>query len=375
MDVIKRIVIYGLLVIQIILLVFLAASALIPSISPSEYSIFGVLGLFTPLLAIANIILFVFWICVRKFAFAGIAVVALVISWNVLSVCFTFNGPNKGNETQQKDDFSIMSYNVRLLDLYDWTGDDETRKNMLSFFKEKKADVLCLQEFYSRDNTGLDNVRAIQEAGDYEYVAFCNYKRSTRRQWGSVLFSKFPVLQNNNILINEKKKNLIQETQLLVGNDTIIVYNVHLHSNKLSGADLDVPLSEAKSGKFKELAKKTLKQSRSVFNKLKRGYQQRGTEVDLSALTIKRNPDKNILVCGDLNDLPSSYSYFNIRGNFKDAFLEKGNGIGATYNGRISFLRIDYIFHQERLRLNKFQRFKVPYSDHYPLMAHFKLPQ
>ena len=42
----------------------------------------------------------------------------------------------------------IMSYNVRLFDLYNWTKNEKTRDQILTFLKEEDADVICFQEYY-----------------------------------------------------------------------------------------------------------------------------------------------------------------------------------------------------------------------------------
>ena len=149
----------------------------------------------------------------------------------------------------------------------------------------------------------------------------------------------------------------------------IRVYNIHLHSNKLSPKDIAWEQDE----EVLETAKNALRSSKSIYNKLLRAYKQRGYEANLSAFVIEEDMSYPTIVCGDLNDLPSSFSYFNIRGKLKDAFLERGSGIGPTYNGRVSFLRIDYLFYGESLRLKAFKKYDVLYSDHYPLIGKFEL--
>jgi endonuclease/exonuclease/phosphatase family metal-dependent hydrolase len=356
-------------VLQVLLFFVLVFTRFIPIISPYEYSIMGVLGLFTPVLTIINILFLMAWLLVRKYWLAGISLLGIILSWNVLSVCFAFNILDKNSFPQTADDVTVMSYNVRLLDLYDWTGKKGTRKKLIELIKKQNADILCLQEFYSKDNSGLDNIKAIKEMGQYPYHAECNLKEQANRKWGSVVFSKYPITNKGNIIINEQKKNMIQECELLINKKKIRLFNIHLHSNKLSAKDVVLE----KEGKIAQIAERTIKKSKSIFDKLTLAYSHRGSEVDLSSYLIQEETKYPTIVCGDLNDLPSSYSYFNIRSELKDAFLEKGMGIGATYNGNISFLRIDYIFYQEKLLLNGFKKIKVDYSDHYPLIANFTI--
>ncbi len=354
---------------QLLLLLLFFVIRFIPSISPAEYEIMGVLGLLTPILAIINILFFVFWLIVKKYTWAGIAVLGLAVSWNVLCVCFGFNFFKKNNIQKSENEFTIMSYNVRLLDLYDWTGDKNNRKKLLSFIKKQSPDILCLQEFYTKAGTGLDNIKAIKKIGGYQYVETCALKRHKNREWGSIIFSRYPILKNTNVVINEEDKNLIQEALINKDGQKFRVYNIHLHSNKLSPRDI----AWEQNGEVLETAKQALQSSKSVYNKLLRAYKQRGNEANLSAFVIEEDTSYPTVVCGDLNDLPSSYSYFNVRGKLKDAFLERGRGIGPTYNGRVSFLRIDYLFYSNALKLNAFKKVDVSYSDHYPLIGKFEL--
>ncbi|RYD91940.1 MAG: hypothetical protein EOP50_13465 [Sphingobacteriales bacterium] len=71
----------------------------------------------------------------------------------------------------------------------------------------------------------------------------------------------------------------------------------------------------------------------------------------------------------DLNDVPNSYAYHTVRGPLQDAFLEKGFGIGRTYNALAPTLRIDYIFTTDDFRVRQFQRVARDLSDHYMLVA------
>ncbi|MEY3245553.1 MAG: hypothetical protein RL253_710, partial [Bacteroidota bacterium] len=95
---------------------------------------------------------------------------------------------------------------------------------------------------------------------------------------------------------------------------------------------------------------------------------------------IKTSPHP-VIVAGDLNDVAGSYSYAAIRGSQKDAFLEKGTGLGATFMSSSSSilqllptLRIDYIFHPGLYPTRQFTRSGKKLSDHYFLVADITVP-
>jgi endonuclease/exonuclease/phosphatase family metal-dependent hydrolase len=81
-----------------------------------------------------------------------------------------------------------------------------------------------------------------------------------------------------------------------------------------------------------------------------------------------------VVVCGDFNDTPNSYTYHQISKGLNDAFREAGSGIGTTYVGKIPFLRIDYILYsKERFDPLYFKVIRKNLSDHYPVVSTLKI--
>ena len=65
--------------------------------------------------------------------------------------------------------------------------------------------------------------------------------------------------------------------------------------------------------------------------------------------------------------------YNKIKNNKKDAFVEAGFGLSSTYDYSLYPLRIDFILVDEKIEVNYFERFKVKYSDHYPILARLNI--
>ena len=40
-----------------------------------------------------------------------------------------------------------------------------------------------------------------------------------------------------------------------------------------------------------------------------------------------------VIICGDFNDTPASYTYHKIKGKYIDGFRQRGNGYGFTFKG------------------------------------------
>ena len=100
---------------------------------------------------------------------------------------------------------------------------------------------------------------------------------------------------------------------------------------------------------------------------------QRASEADKAAAIIAKSPHP-VLICGDFNDLPGSYTYTQFRGDLKDAFVEKGWGFGRTYNLISPTLRIDYIFYDPAvLRIKSYSSPRTELSDHNPVIVNFEI--
>jgi endonuclease/exonuclease/phosphatase family metal-dependent hydrolase len=349
----------------------LAASYYIPTISPASINVMGLLGIAAPYLFLFNVVFIIFWVFAKKYFYPIVSLSAILISWNVTSKCvaFNINAPYVKSKTEKQ--FSLLNYNVRLLNFYNWSGRNDTRDSMLSFFKQRNADVLCLQEFYttSNDSGGVDNIKDIKTLCDYKYIAQCNVSVNNRGKWGSVVFSKFPLLQNTNYSLDSNSRNRMQQCDLLIANDTVSVFNLHLKSNSFTSKEA---LLIADENNKKVLNDSAIATSQRILAKLNNAFEKRSIEAEEINKIISSCKHKHI-ACGDLNDLPSSFTYFTTRNKMYDCFLEKGLGLGATYKSIAPTLRIDYILFSEEFHLLEYKKYKVDYSDHFPLESVFEM--
>lgn len=360
---------YSILFSCVLFALLLAFCKTIPNLNPYEQSFTGILGLAVPILTVANIIFLICWLLFRKYLFVLIPLFALIFSWRIYSVTVAGHFFKKQQFEKTMGTFTLMSYNVRLLDLYGWSGKKNTREQMIDFFAEQNPDILCLQEFYTgNDSVGKDNIRDIMLKCKYKYFATCNINENRRGKWGNIIFSHFPILHSQNHDIDVYGSNLLQQVDILHHRDTISLFNIHLKSNRFSAEESDlivkneeVKLDEATTNKTKE-----------IYLKLEKNAINRGLEAALVSKIISANKHKSI-VCGDLNDIPSSYTYFKIRNQLKDAFLENGFGFGSTFITRIPVLRIDYIFYTKTINILGFKRIKAKFSDHYPILVNIGL--
>lgn len=361
---------YSIFLINLLVAALLVCSRLIPFSNPYEYNFLGLLGLLTPVLVVINSGFIFFWLFSRKYLFMLLPMAAIWLSWKVFSVCIAGNFNAVQYLSKTDSSLTLMSYNVRQMDLYHWNADKDTRNKLIEFFRKKNPSVLCLQEFYSNNDSSSvnNNSKAIREACHYEYFSECNMHVSKRGKWSSVIFSHLPIVDEQNFEIDVQGNNLLQKADIVFNKDTFSVFNVHLKSNQFNKKEADLVNKDV----MPSLSDSNFKQSKFIVQKLQDNAVNRGLEADIIASVISQN-DYPAILCGDLNDIPCSYVYFTVRDHLKDVFLEKGLGLGKTYRNMIPVLRIDYIFHDQNISLLGYEKMDVPYSDHEPLMANFSI--
>jgi endonuclease/exonuclease/phosphatase family metal-dependent hydrolase len=155
---------------------------------------------------------------------------------------------------------------------------------------------------------------------------------------------------------------------LLVNGKKIRIYTTHLQSVLFQKNDYR-NIEIIKSANDSMMAA-----SRSIVKKLRQGYAFRGGQADLVRNKLDSCPYPEI-ICGDFNDVPNSYTYFHIKGKRQDVFVRKGSGIGRSFTAVSPTLRIDYILADKAFDVLQYNRFLVPWSDHYPVVADLKLAE
>jgi endonuclease/exonuclease/phosphatase family metal-dependent hydrolase len=220
---------------------------------------------------------------------------------------------------------------------------------MMSTFLKRFADedIMCLQE------VGPFAVDLLKKN-------YANYQMHNIGK-GAIILSKHPIVKRGEIPFGTKTNSCVW-ADVIINLDTFRVYSLHLQSNKISKDADDMVHSATLNDKKTWLGiKGILKKYR--FHHIKRAQQAKMVKAHI------QNSKYPVIVCGDFNDTPLSFTYSHISKGLVDAFNERGTGIGTTYSGTIPFLRIDYILTSPFLRPLRFQVIKEKHSDHYPIAA------
>ncbi|MDR6846632.1 endonuclease/exonuclease/phosphatase family protein [Flavobacterium granuli] len=334
----------GMFFLNLVLIVLTFIAYLLPFLAPKIFPLLSVFTLFMPLFFLANGLFFLYWAIQFK--------KRMILSGLVLLVGITFF--NKfykftAKEFEESDkDFTVMSYNVRLFNVFKWLDRDDIPDVILEFINTENPDILCIQEFSNSANIDL-------KVYPYKFVLMEGKQIKT----GQAIFSKFPIIEHGNIVFPKSNNNVVY-ADIKKGKDIIRVYNMHLQSIKISpdvneiSENIDV-IDQQKS-KF-------------LFIRISKAFKQ---QQEQAAIFKEHEKDCKypIIICGDMNNSAFSYVYRNIKGKLKDSFEEAGVGFGATYKFKYYPARIDYIFTDETMEVKQFVSFpEFQNSDHYPIMA------
>ncbi len=336
----------------------LLLSYLAPYVSPQTFWPLAFFGLGYPIILIVNMLFMIWWALRWKRTFF-IPFTAILIGWNQLGGLFQVNlVPTEDS----KDKIKIMSWNVHLFDLYNWKYNEKTRNKIFELIKSETPDVICLQEIFvddSRKFVTLDTLGQIQPAKNL-HVEFTTTLNRVHH-WGICTYSKYPIVNKGKIEFHTDANNSCIYTDLKIGNDTIRVYNMHLQSILFRKEDYTFIDNVIKNKETDEL-----QSSKRILRRLKRAFLKRSVQVDLVMSHINECPYP-MIVCGDFNEIPSSYTYQEFTSKLTDSFSQSGYGLGKTYNGTFPFLRIDYILHSNIFSSSDYQTLRDTLSDHFPI--------
>ncbi|MCX6326217.1 MAG: endonuclease/exonuclease/phosphatase family protein [Bacteroidia bacterium] len=338
----------------------LLMSYLAVHISPGDFALPAFFGLAYPYLLLINIILAIIWVMLLKFE-ALISVVVIAIGFTHFSNYIKLSKP-KGDKTNT---FKVVSYNLHLFNYFENKNNTSSEKKVLEFLKAQKPDILCLQEFFGLGNPAQKEIEVKTALGGKYYSHMKVLGSGKNRFYGIATFSKYPIIRKGEI-IHPGSSSLSIYTDVLIGKDTFRIYNNHLQSFRLKRMERSF-LEELTYPDDKE----TLDEVKSLSVSLKKGFIRRSLQAQVVKDHVNRSPFP-VIVAGDFNDTPVSYSYRKIRKGLNDSFVNSGYGAGFTYKGNYPPNRIDYILYDNALINSYFEIIKVRYSDHYPIVAYFR---
>ena len=334
----------------------LLATAYSPYLQPTQHPVLSCLGLAFPIFLLLNTACLLGWLIIQQYKCALLPLAGLLLC---LPQARTYLPLNLRTERLPEDNLKILSYNIMG---FGASSPTDRQNPILTYLQESRADIICLQEY----STGKTSKHPTQKAID-KALAEYPYHRidAIGKQRGNKVacYSKLPILSARPLkYASASNGTLVYE--LAWGDDTLLLINNHLESNKLTKED-KVVYEDMLRDPEKDKVESGMRQ---LVGKLAEAAALRAPQADSIAREIERSPHRDIIVCGDFNDSPISYTHRVIGQELDDAFTHSGRGLGISYNQNKFYFRIDHILTSPSLEaFNCTVHRSIPASDDYPV--------
>lgn len=353
-----------------------------PFIHPKQFWFIGFMSLLFPYLFFVVLVLFFYWLF-RWSRFLLVPLFSLLLSAYTFHFNFSFHTSAGFNTTKSSGALRLMSWNVRhFIPFNENNFRPASKAQIKKVFKEielYQPDVICFQEFISLPDEKKSNpFTVLKDQYGYAHHQFDGSDIFHSNQYsGTAIFSKYPILKGGIIPFPHSNADNTEATvyaDIIKDGDTIRVYSIHLQSFGFGSREYKT------LGRMKNPIDENVGESKHLIKKMKNTFDVHGAQADFLTQILDESPYPYLLA-GDLNDVPGSYAYMSVRGEHKDAFLEKGSYLGSTFTSSFSFLlktiptlRIDYVFHPADFTTIQYKRGGVGISDHFFLLADIALP-
>jgi endonuclease/exonuclease/phosphatase family metal-dependent hydrolase len=267
-----------------------------------------------------------------------------IFGYIALGSFIKFGIPSK--TVEDSGSLKLMTYNVigfrGKQDSWESTAGD----SIVKFINKEVPDIICFQE-YDHRKMGKDSF----EAYPYSIVnrEFGNFNERVNQ----AVFSKHRIVDKGLLDLGNQYNSAVY-VDIVHKYDTLRIYSVHLQSLKIRPWNIKNERSDR------------------LFARLRKTFEKQQQQSRILRRHMASSPYKNI-VTGDFNNNQYSSVYFNLKGNLKDTFIEKGSGYGATINFWKFPFRIDYILVDSSFEVLSHQNYNINLSDHEPIKASIKI--
>jgi endonuclease/exonuclease/phosphatase family metal-dependent hydrolase len=323
---------------------------------------------------------FVFWMFLRS-KWAILPLLALIIGWPQINALFAFHPLSSYHVEKEPGTVRVLQYNVSRFDESAKYGNPggavrtTHREDFFKFIRDQQVDICCLEEFFESNDpkTYESNKKVLIESLGLKYYHFAadHYYVDSTYELGVAIFSRYPIVGRGRVRYDGPEVFMGKESLIYadidVNGSIVRVYATHLQSMLFHRSDYAA---------IKELpfaTENAVNDAKGLFWKFRTAYSLRTDQVNIIKDELAKSPYPRI-VCGDFNDVPTSWSHFTLAKNLQDVFTKKGFGLGRTFSLISPTLRIDYILAEKSIPVVQTKTFKLNYSDHYPVVADLKIP-
>lgn len=325
------------------------ASCLSTLLDPAIHPRLSQAGLLFPVFLGIDLLFLLVWVIV-SWRWILLPVVGILGCWNYTK---DFCPTNWFKETPETNYYKVLSFNVA-----GFANDEENDFDgwkTLDYITNSDADIIFLQEcpgsgtIYSRMKHKMDSL-------GYD----------VRSDGGIRIFSKWPLIGETIHTNVSYHGNGSYACLAKIEGDTILLINNHLQSNAISQQEKnDYGNAIEQYDKDKMTAS-----SRILFSRLTEAAAKRAEQTNMLCKLIKEYDKYSMIVGGDFNDTPISYTFQQISNLLNNAFTESGNGMGISFNRKGFPVRIDHIFTSRDLKTHDtFIDNEIKSSDHRPILS------
>ncbi|MFI3321419.1 MAG: endonuclease/exonuclease/phosphatase family protein [Rikenellaceae bacterium] len=290
-----------------------------------------------------------------------LAILPLIpLALSLPKVASQFNYPIRKEYPTSGEILKVASHNVYTFHDSDWQPVIDSTINFLSVHQ---PDIFAIQEYEDFDDK---NKTAIQSAlKEYKY-SVTDFINEGEGGFGMAIYSKLKIVDSGAYYDEDLVVAQWADVVMKKSQDTIRFFNLHLKSNGIS--DMNEMLFNAQNIRDIELDQNEKDLAKEILKKLRDNSQFRAIQAQTVAQMVEESP-YSVIVSGDFNDVPFSFSVNTIRGKLQDTFTENGRGYAYTFNRLMSLLKIDYVFVDDSYHVIKYDTYDVTYSDHNPIIV------
>lgn len=240
----------------------------------------------------------------------------------------------------------------------------DKNNEILQYMLQSDADIICLQEAQTEPDI-YDMLKREMSKKNY----YTDSVKKSKSFNTLILFSKYPIIGHEKILY-ESTSNQSVAYYLNIDGDSVMVINNHFESNRISRKEKNDIRQIIRGGRSKDSIKADAK---LLISKLIEANKTRSRQVDSVVKFIDNSKIKSIIVCGDFNDNPNSYTHWQLNRRLTDCYRESASGLGFSYKHGGINVRIDNIMCTKNFRPYECKvDSKMPFSDHFPILCKLK---
>ena len=314
------------LVVTLGVIVLFMMTLIVPTIHPARSEEFSTLGLVAPFTYAAVLVLMLYWIARWRVLMSVLMIIFTIVG--LFSVSSFYNielRRSYGAPAPERGELKIMTYNIR--SFIDDNGENRL-DSVAQVIRSINPDIVCFQEmgFSAKADSLMRELKLLPMP-----------KSLSRSNLSPAIYSRYPIIKAQRI---DTMKNFVW-ADIALRDDTIRVYNNHLHSTEIRKHDVEY------FEEHKYLDDETPEtEMKSILNRLTENNIVRASQADTLMQMVASSPYP-VVVCGDFNDTPVSYTIRTITRDLDDVFRKVGRGFSHTYRGFFNMLRIDYVMCSE----------------------------